>query len=54
MTQEIVYKVIDSVTQQQIGKDYPQDKKNLAYDKADKLDFDIGYVRYIVTPHKVN
>lgn len=52
MTQEIIFKIIDSVTDEQVGKDYPHDKKHLALDKADKLDFDIGYVRYIVTPFK--
>lgn len=45
-----IYKIIDSKTGQQVGKDYTWKDRNRARSRADKLDLRYGAVRYIVKP----
>lgn len=45
-----IYKIWDSNTKEYLPKHYTHDKRNLAHNKADKLDMQYGAVRYIVQP----
>jgi transposase len=50
MTGATAYRIIDSRTGQQVGRDYAPRSRQAAYNRADRMDQAFGAVRYIVQP----